>query len=53
LEPEEELGEGHGCRWFVVVGAEEQVMADGLYEQESCGEYERSGQERGRERWEG
>ncbi|KAH0389054.1 hypothetical protein KCU92_g383, partial [Aureobasidium melanogenum] len=44
-EPEEELGEGHGCRWFVVVGAEEQVMADGLYEQESCGEVDPLGLE--------
>jgi hypothetical protein len=45
--------EGRGCRWFVAEVEEGRVMDGGLYGLESCGEYERSGQEMERERWEG
>lgn len=45
--------EGHECKSFVVEVEEERVMADGLYELGSCGEYGQSELERERERWEG
>jgi hypothetical protein len=53
LELEEEAVQGRECRWSEAGVEVEQAMDDELYGLESCGECERSGRERERERWEG